>query len=438
VSTAPKKHILFISYYFPPMGGGGVQRIQKFIKYWDYDQYNLSVLTVKPSYFYAQDPSLQNDLPDQVSVYRSGTFDPFRAIFLLKKFFRRSNSNLPKSTFESSHSSRRLINYFLLPDSRILWLPFAVQRIGKIHRSSPIDLVVATLPPFTTGMIASRAKRKWHIPYLLDFRDAWTHNLYSPRLSSIHRSIQNKFEFQTIKSARGLIFVNPYLGSFYQNKYSFLKGKRIKVIRNGFDAEDFSHLDFHKPDAQNTFFKIGIMGTIYSQGNAPITLINALSILRQKNSPLNQKLKLIFIGKWTESFYSWVMSQDIHSQVEFVPYLPHREALELARTMNALALALHSDLEGNELVTPGRIYEYLYLKKPILAMCAPKSDLAELVQNSNAGEVVDYRDTNGIVQILTRWLTTGVLSYSFKNLELFDRKLQTGELLEFIRQILAK
>ncbi len=420
------------------MGGGGVQRIQKFIKYWDFNQYRLSILTVKPSHFYALDPSLQNDLPKQLSVYRSGTFDPFRVIYLIKKIFRRSNSKAVKSTFESGHSSRRLINYVLLPDSRIPWVPFAVHRIGKIHRSNPIDLIVATLPPFTTGIIASRARRKWHIPYLLDLRDAWTHNLYMPRLSSIHGKIQNRLEFQTIKFASGLVFVNPELRSYYQNKYSFLKNARLKVIRNGFDREDFSHLSLHKPDRPDSLFKIGIMGTIYSQGNAPYTLINALSVLKHQSNLLSQKLKIVFIGKWTRSFHAWVMSQTVHPQVEFIPYLPHRKALELARTMNALALALHSDLEGSELVTPGRIYEYLYLKKPVLAMCAPKSDLAGLVQKSNAGEVVDYQNTNGIVQILTRWLTTGISSYSFKNIELYDRQSQTDELLKFIRQILGE
>jgi len=416
------------------MGGGGVQRIQKFIKYWDYNRFHLSVLTVKPSYFYARDTSLRTEVPDQVSVHRTGTLDPFRIIYLIKTCFPTSRKSSPKGSYESGHFFRWLVNLFFLPDSRILWLPFAIRRIGKIHRSHAIDLIIASMPPFTTGRIAFRAWRRWSIPYMLDFRDAWTHNPYLPRLSAIHGKIQNDLEQQTINSSSGNIFVNPALGSYYQRKYPFLQGKRIRIIRNGYDREDFSHLQLQETSTSESLFKIGIMGTIYSRGNAPYTLLRAVSILKRNDHQLSQKLRIVFMGKWTRSFYSWVQGLDIRSQVEFIPYQPHQKALELARDMNALALALHSQVPGSDLVTPGRIYEYLYLKKPILAMCALPSDLADLIQNNNAGEVVDYQDTGKIVEILSAWLMNGVTAYSYDHIESYDRRVQTVELLEFIAQ----
>ena len=219
MNIAPKPHILFISYYFPPMGGGGVQRILKSLKYWNYRKFDVSVLTVKPSYAYAGDPSLEKDIPVAVSVYKSGTVDPFRFLFLLKKFLPGSFPVRRSAVKESGQSLRRFSNFFLLPDSRIPWLPLALKQLGKIHRSHPVNLIVATMPPFTAGIIANCADRLWKIPYLLDFRDAWTRNPYLPSVSALHQAIQEKLEQRTIQAAAGYVFVNPRLGDYYQKKY---------------------------------------------------------------------------------------------------------------------------------------------------------------------------------------------------------------------------
>jgi hypothetical protein len=418
------------------MGGGGVQRILKFLKYWNYKKYDISVLTVKPSYAYAEDPSLEKEIPTAVSVYKSGTLDPFRFLFLLKKFLPGSFSVQNSAVKESGQLLRRLSNFFLLPDSRIPWLPLALQQLGRIHRSHPVDLVIATMPPFTAGIIANCANRLWKIPYLLDFRDAWTHNPYLPSVSALHQAVQEKLEHRAIHAAAGSTFVNPLLGEYYQEKYDILTAQNCSVVRNGYDKDDFKMKDVKGRDDADTYFKIGIMGTIYSQGNAPITFLEAFSKLLQKEPQLARKLQLIFIGKWTRAFHSQVTSLNIRSQVKFNQYYPHREALAFAREWDALALALHSGIEGSEMVTPGRIYEYLYLKKPILSMCPPNSDLANLIRENDAGEVVDYQDTQGILKVLSSWLREGVPKYSFKNLAQYDRKLQSQEMMKFMDQFL--
>ena len=66
------------------MGGGGVQRLTKFLKYFDYQEYVVSVLTVKPSFFYTMDESILKEIPSEVRVFRSGSSDPFRLLFFFK------------------------------------------------------------------------------------------------------------------------------------------------------------------------------------------------------------------------------------------------------------------------------------------------------------------------------------------------------------------
>ena len=77
------KHALIIAYYFPPLGMGGVQRMAKLAKYLPSFGYDISVLTVKPIAYPAYDQSLLDELPAQVTIYRSGSTDPARIAKLL-------------------------------------------------------------------------------------------------------------------------------------------------------------------------------------------------------------------------------------------------------------------------------------------------------------------------------------------------------------------
>lgn len=417
-----------------------MQRILKFLKFWDYEQFQVSVLTVKPSYFYAEDQSLAQDLPPQPQVFRSGSLDPFRFMFILRKIFPPTKDRTLSTNRESSGFIRRWANFFFLPDSRILWLPFAVLKIWKIHRRQPIDLLLASLPPFSTGLIAKTAGKLFVIPYLLDFRDSWTDNPYLPVPTRLHKKIQNILERSTIRRAAGCVFVNPALRDFYISKIPVLKNIPSTVIRNGYDPDDFQISGAEGQETIENYFRLGVMGTVYSQGNAPLPLLDALTFIHQEEKEAGQKLRLVFIGKWVGEFLKKINEHPYRQYISLVDYLPHHQALAHAKSLDALALAVQSDLPGSAQVTPGRIYEYLYLQKPILAMCSPAGDLAWLIRECQAGEVVDYRQVRELVDVLKKWLRDPAAmkaNYTFQNLEQFHRRLLTVEMMKFIKSFLS-
>ncbi len=422
------------------MGGGGVQRVVKFLKYWDYDRFVVSVITVNPSYFYAEDKSLYTELPPYIRVHRTGTLDPFRLFYFLKKFFSFFKPKREERSKESSSFFRNVANAVFLPDSRILWFPFAFLKLVKIHRRYPIHMVIASMPPFTTGIIARAFQFYFNVPYVLDFRDAWTNNPYIPTVSFLHEKIQNRLEKKTVNDSRGIVFVNPRLRNYYRNKYLFPERMNETVVRNGYDPADFRSGDY-LVENRNELFRIGIMGTVYSHGNAPLTLLEALEVLRNEKSDIAGKIGIMFIGKWTGEFLSVIEKSSIRDHIEFVDYVPHRKALEWCRDFDVLALAVQSNRKGSVSVTPGRIYEYLFLQKPVLAMCPPESDLAQLVKSCDAGEVVDYEDVQGIADILTDWVKNRAsLSerYTYTGLEEFDRRHLTRQMMQFLLKCLRE
>lgn len=417
------------------MGGGGVQRILKFLKYWDFSEYDVSVLTVKSSYFYAEDKTLAKEIPAQVSVYRTGSLDPFRIEQIIRKYLPVRKWKSENLNQESGGFFRKIASLLFIPDSRILWLPFAIYTIGRINRQTPIDLIIATMPPFTAGIIARWAFGLFSIPYILDFRDAWTNNPYLPEITPVHSKIQNSLERWVLKKARGTIFVNPRLQSYYLSAYSSLNDIPNQMIRNGFDPDDFAEIQQTKSSFSSGILKIGVMGTIYSRGNAPNTLIETLSEILQENRQLSEKIKIYFVGKWTATFKTWVSGFKLEPNINWVGYLEHRQALEFISQMDFLTLAIQSDIPGSESVTPGRIYEYLYLKCPILALCPLNSDLAGLIIDTQSGLVFDYYDKERLKATILAWFENPAKltsQFKFKNLKEFDRRRLTEELISFI------
>lgn len=440
MSTVPEKHILFISYYFPPMGGGGVQRILKFLKYWDKKACRLSVLTVKPSYFYAEDPGLIGEVPAEVTVYRSGSLDPFRLMYLLKRLFRAISRRASGGGHrrESGRLVRRISGFLFLPDSRLLWLPFALWHIRAIHRRQPVDAIVASVSPFTAGIIGALCRILWGIPFVLDLRDAWTNNPFHPTITPWHTRLQRQLEGFAVKRAAALAFVNHRLSQDYHQRYPFLGQRPTAVIRNGYDPADFENLPEPVVPPDPGRLSVGVFGTIYSRGNWPVPLIRAVNRLLEENPALNEKLRIYFVGKWSADFLEWLRTNDRTEVVRLIGYLPHRQMLAQASAMDVLTISHEAELPGSETITPGRIYEFFYLKKPILALCHPRSDIADLIRSTASGEVLTYGDVPGIVEILKNWLTRPddfQQKYQFRDIGQFNRQTLTGRMMELTNRV---
>ncbi|MCH8912784.1 MAG: glycosyltransferase, partial [Planctomycetes bacterium] len=86
--------------------------------------------------------------------------------------------------------------------------------------------------------------------------------------------------------------------------------------------------------------------------------------------------------------------------VELVDYLPHQESVEQLRTADVLLLPLHGLPPGQRSrIVPGKTYEYLAARRPILA-CLPEGDARELIERSGNGWCADPCDEAAIADAL--------------------------------------
>ena len=141
--------ILFIANQFPPIGGSGVQRSLKFVKY--LSRLGNEVLVVsKDASKDLKDDSLLKDVPENVKVIRLKAHDI-------------NNSGLFKKVYAK---------FFALPDAEVFWYKFNKKEIEKIALEFNPDVIYTTSYPYSAHLFGLYLKEKFpKMKWIVDYRD---------------------------------------------------------------------------------------------------------------------------------------------------------------------------------------------------------------------------------------------------------------------------
>src|SRR6185437_635821 len=155
--------LLLVTLYFPPAGGGGVQRPLKFAS-------QLPALGIETHVLAPDDPKwLHEDadlpLPTQAWVHRARYVGP-RGRRLADELHGRSGVDL--AVRRASTLGRRL----LLPDENVTWNATAIPKAISIARSEGIDVVLTTSPPGSIHLIGAAVQRATGAKWVADLRDS--------------------------------------------------------------------------------------------------------------------------------------------------------------------------------------------------------------------------------------------------------------------------
>jgi len=429
------KKVLIISYYFPPVGGAGVQRVLKFVKYLPHFGWEPIVLTVKNIQYPAYDSSLLEEIPKETKIFRSGSFDPLRVIYLLKKPFRRSK-NYSNSFKNTSHFKSRLSKFIFIPDNKIGWLFFAVIKGLRVAQKNKIDLIFSTSPPPTTHLVGLLLKKFLKVPLVVDFRDSWETSLEEKAPTFLHRWLQKKIEKKILHNADSVITVNEQIQTILQNRYP--KVLSTDVITNGYDEDDFAGSNEEKAE----YFTIGYLGT-FNRINDPTPFLQALSELSQEITEFKNQVKFVQIGMFLDfNFHELIKKFGLANMVDLKGYLTHKESLKQMSSASTLLL-ITTDSQGAEVLSTGKIFEYFRSGKPILGILPPSGVAASLIKDINAGVIVSPKNILGIKQILKdyfrKWANSELkVELDGEKLKQFERRYLTAKLAEVFNRVAQK
>jgi len=237
------KRVLIITYYWPPSGGGGVMRWLKMAKYFPEFGWQPVIYTPEnpdPSVF---DHSLLKEVHEKAEIIRTPIWEPYNIYRWLtgKTKNERFKSGYISEASESSFKDRLSVfirGNFLIPDPRIFWVKPSVRFLTSYLKEHPVDLIVSTGPPHSMHLIGLGLKKKTNIPWMADFRDPWTTiDFYdSLKLTKSADRKHKKLEKQVLTKADFITTVSPNVASGLEH----LAGRKVYVVNNGFDPEDYS------------------------------------------------------------------------------------------------------------------------------------------------------------------------------------------------------
>ncbi len=386
------KKVLLITYYWPPAGGGGVQRIAKFAKYLPAFGWQPVVLTVEGGNFPDADSSLTKDVAAAEHVFRVHSLEPHSIYRRLRGLG--SNSSHKTDPALSGHSFiAELIRLNLfIPDSRIGWRAPAVRKALEIVSDLQPSMILSSAPPYTAHLIALTLKNKCRIPWVADFRDPWVENFtYNtvPRLPPV-KMINKRMEARVIKNADRIVSVGEQLDSLLRSKAPHSDTDKFAVINNGFDPEDIPSIQRER----SPYFTIGYYGTMYPQG-FPHVLFEAFSDLRTEKPDIIKNMKVRLTGKIDAGLYKRFQEVVPSSGLTHTPYIPHMEMLQEAHKEQLLLLIINK-VPHDKLIITGKLFDYLPTSNPVLAIGPENGDAARIIKNTECGSIHGPDDRNGI------------------------------------------
>lgn len=418
------KKVLIISYYWPPSGGGGVQRWLKMTKY--LPEYGWQPIVYTPSNGESPvvDESLLNQVNESIETIKSPIWEPYS---FYKRFTGKKTSDKVYSGFinDKKESFTQKLSVFIrgnffIPDARKFWIKPGVKFLNKYLDTHSVDRIVSTGPPHTTHLIANAVVKKHNIPWVADFRDPWTNiDFYNQlRLSNWADKKHRNLEQKVLKNASKIVTVSDH----WADDFKKLSQRDVTVIRNGFD-----HADFHEqPTNLDDNFTICHIGSMNKDRN-PSALWTALEKLLS-NEKFASKLSIKLIGQVDHSIFENIDKHKLTPFLNHIPFLTHKDALLELQKSQVLLLPIN-DTPNSLGVVPGKIYEYLGARRPIIGVGPIHGDSAKILKDSGAGQMFPYTDNDGIKSEIE------------KNFNLYcEDKLvgPSGEIMQYSRQSMAK
>jgi glycosyltransferase involved in cell wall biosynthesis len=425
-----EKKILIVTYYWPPSGGSGVQRWLKFVKYLPSFGWKPYVFTPENPSFETKDESLVKDIPPEAVVIRFPIWEPYSLFNKLSGKKKNSETLVPGgsklSLFQKIATWVR--GNFFIPDPRFFWVRPSVQFLNHYLKENQITTLITTGPPHSVHLIGLKLKAKNpSLKWLADFRDPWSEwgFLDSIRAGTFARWFHRKLEQNVLKSADEIITITP----FYVKQFERLSGRKVNLLTNGYDEEDFREFTLKRPDK----FLVRHVGVVNEKCD-PRPLMKAVANVCRESMELQESLVIEFVGSVHPAFQEFVFADKVLSDITvFTPAVPHHDLMDIYASSAVLLLILtgYKDAAG---YMPGKLFEYVATGLPILGVGPVDGDAAALLMETKSGRMIASEDEAEIKstlwQLFSSWKEGKMLSESSKAV-LYSRKEITGKLASF-------
>ena len=338
------------------------------------------VLTAHHRAYIQTNPHQLDDIPTEIIVKRAFALDTARHLS-----FRRS-----------------YMKTLALPDRWVSWCVGGIPSGLSLIRKYKPQIIWSTYPIATAHLLGFILKKLTGLPWIADFRDSMTEENY-PRDPQTRRYYQ-WIEQKALRSSSLNIFTAPSTVQLYLKRYSWLKAESCLVISNGYDEQDFQDITIRGLESlkPGSCLRLLHAGVVYPHERNPEALFQALSELKTKGTIDSTMLRIEFRGAGSEHRYSSMLQElQIHDIVHLLPSLPYRESLHDCAQADGLLLLQGASCNHQ---IPAKVYEYLRLQKPILALTDQMGDTAKMLSECGGATILDMQDAQSLCEGLPVFL----------------------------------
>ncbi len=384
------KKILIISYYWPPNTGSGVQRWLKFSKYLKKNKWDPIIVTPENPYSELSDEKLIEDIKD-INVLKLPIWEPY---LLKDKIFGKSKKSQNSGLVSKDKSIKDFcLNWIrgniFIPDPKKYFIKPTTKSLIKYIEENKINHIITTGPPHSMHLIGLGIKKRFNqIKWIADFRDPWSK---LDLLDDFHLTKRTRFkhiqlEKQVLENSDLVLTVSEKWAKDFKN----LGSSNVQIITNGYDKEDF--IDFKISKSEK--FVIGHYGILNHLRN-PIELWKSLNELCKTDTEFNNRLEIHLSGNIDPSVIECINKYEfLKEKLHLLGFLNHQDVIN-AYSKTSLLLLLLFNSESGKGNYPGKLFEYLATKLPILTFGPKNSDVQNFLNNSY-GSYFSYDDNKNI------------------------------------------
>ncbi|MBN1378930.1 MAG: glycosyltransferase [Gammaproteobacteria bacterium] len=376
-----KQRLLMIAFHYPPLkGSSGIQRTLKFSQYLSEMGWDISVVSAHPRAYPQISDEQMNEIPGDIKVCRAFALDTARHLSVRGRY----------------------LGLLALPDRWVSWCVGIVYRgLLEIKRCRP-NVLWSTYPLASATLGALLLQKLTGIPWVLDLRDSMVDEDYPH--DPMQRRIFKWLEARAVKRATRVVLTTPSAARMYAERYPRLPVDKWKVIRNGYDEDNFSAVSAAAPIHSSESQPIVMVhsGLLYPSERNPIPFFDALSELKKENHIDANRLRIILRASGHDDYFRPLIEQrGIAEIVKLESSIPYQAAL--SEMLQADALLLLQAKNCNHLI-PAKLYEYLRARRPIFALTDHAGDTASTMREVGVNTIASLDNKEEIKTALCQFL----------------------------------
>jgi glycosyltransferase involved in cell wall biosynthesis len=327
------------------------------------------------------------------------------------------------------------------PDMASPWIDSAVEATVDVSLRKRVSVIWATAGPVSSFYVAQLASRKAEIPYVLDFRDAWTitHNDFEARRPAWAIRRDRKKMYELLHEAQAVIFrYDAEAECFWRAYQGALHASRVYIIPNGYEP----------PIETFVASAVGDRCTVLYAGTLPDyrydTLLESLRVMKDTNPDQAKQLRVRFVGEGMQVIATKAAALDLSGIIETDGPKSQAEIMKLQREAHALlVLGRSSSMKGYELFAGAKLFGYLKSGRPIVGVL-PSDETKNVLTRVGIRTVADVDSVSEIAAtlrlVLNNWSegTLSTLTPDPKACEVYSLERQTASLVRALEGVPAE